>query len=70
MNDQIYHITKDKSGATKKFVTPNCKAPIPAAKLERTTTAPACTVAFLSFSTSSYKSGSILIALSTRFKKI
>ena len=42
--------------------------PTPAAKLESTTTAPAWKVAFLSFSTSSKSSISILIALNTLFK--
>ena len=50
-------------GPKRKLDAPRCIAPTPAAKLDKTTTEAACIVADLSCSTSSYSSGSILIAL-------
>ena len=59
----MYQLTKDNNGAIKKFDAPSDIAPTPAAKLERTTTLAAWSVADLSASTSSYKLTSSLQAL-------
>ena len=62
-NAQKYQLARDISGPKIKFETPKWIAPTPAARLDKITTAAACNVADLSCSTSSYNSGSILIAL-------
>ena len=59
----MYQLNKESSGAIKKLEAPRCKAPTPAARLDRTTTRAAWKVADLSASTSSYKFTSNLHAL-------